>query len=46
MEIGIESIEAVMQVGAMIVDQIGSVSQFNVQEADPITCEICRCEWA
>ncbi|WP_374602032.1 hypothetical protein [Arenimonas sp.] len=46
MGVGIESIEAAMRVGAMVVDQIGSVAQGAYVAGDEATCEICRCEWA
>lgn len=45
MAIGFESLEAAMNVGAMVVDQIGNIGQVSAEET-PITCEICRCEWA
>lgn len=46
MGVGIESIEAVMRAGSMVVDQIGHVAQIAAEQEDQITCEICRCEWA
>ena len=42
--IGMESLEAAMNIGAMVVDQIGSLAQ-AAAEQDEITCEVCRCEW-
>lgn len=45
MTMGIESLEAAMTVGSMVVDQIGNIAQ-AANENPPITCEISRCEWA
>jgi hypothetical protein len=33
-----------MQVGAMVVDQIGNIAQIAAEEGE-VTCEVCRCEW-
>lgn len=45
MTVGIESLEAAMHVGGMVVDQIGNIAQIAAEEGDQITCEVCRCEW-
>lgn len=45
MGMGIESIEAAMHVGAMVVDQIGNAAQGAFVAGDQATCEVCRCEW-
>lgn len=42
--IGIDTLEAAMKVGAMVVDQIGNIAQIAAEEGE-ITCEVCRCEW-
>ena len=42
---GIESLEAAMNVGSMVVDQIGNILHAVEEEDTIITCEASRCDW-
>ena len=45
MAMGIESLEVAMNVGSTVVGSVDSLVQLAAQ-ANEITCEISRCEWA
>jgi len=46
MSVGLENLEAAMNLGSAVAEQIDNIVQVAKQpENPPVTCDVCRCDW-